>query len=73
MRPRLTHEQQQLFDPDPLLDKDAAATRLGVTGRFINRLVSEHRIEYVKVGRHVRFRSSVIEQYIQKHTVRAAS
>ena len=64
-------EQQQLFDPDPLIDKEAAARCLGVEQRFINRLVSEKRIPYVKVGRKIRFRQSTIEAYILVNTVSA--
>jgi excisionase family DNA binding protein len=54
-------EQQQLFDPDPLIDKEGSARCLGVEQRFINRLVSEKRITYVKVCRKIRFRQSTIE------------
>ena len=64
-------EQQQLFDPDPLIDKEGAARRLGVELRFITRLVAEKRISYVKVGRKIRFRQSVIEAYIEANTVSA--
>ena len=66
-------EQQQLFDPDPLIDKAGAARCLGVEQRFINRLVSEKRITYVKVGRKIRFRQSTIEAYIIANTVSAQS
>jgi excisionase family DNA binding protein len=66
-------EQQQLFDPDPLIDKEGAARCLGVEQRFINRLVSEKRIAYVKVGRKIRFRQSTIEAYIIANTVSAQS
>ena len=66
-------EQQQLFDPDPLIDKEGAARCLGVEQRFINRLVSEKRITYVKVGRKIRFRQSTIEAYIIANTVSAQS
>jgi excisionase family DNA binding protein len=66
-------EQQQLFDPDPLIDKEGAARCLGVEQRFINRLVSEKRITYVKVGRKIRFRQSTIEAYIIANTISAQS
>ena len=66
-------EQQQLFDPDPLIDKEGAARCLGVEQRFINRLVSEKRITYVNVGRKIRFRQSTIEAYIIANTVSAQS
>ena len=48
-----------------------SARLFGVELRFINRLVSEKRITYVKVGRKVRFRVSVIEAYISANTVSA--
>ena len=63
--------EQLVLDLDPLVDKDTAARLLGVELRFINRLVAEKRITYVKVGRKVRFRRSVIEAYIHANTVRA--
>ena len=63
--------EQLVLDLDPLVDKDTAARLLGVELRFINRLVSEKRITYVKVGRKVRFRISVIEPYISANTVSA--
>ena len=63
--------EQLVLDLDPLVDKDTAARLLGVELRFINRLVSEKRITYVKVGRKVRFRVSVIEAYISANTVSA--
>ena len=66
-------EQQQLFDPDPLIDKEGAARYVGVEQRFINRLVAEKRITFVKVGRKVRFRQSTIEAFIVANTVRAQS
>lgn len=69
----LRFEQQQLFDPDPLIDKEGAARHLGVELRFITRLVAEKRISYVKVGRKIRFRRSVIEAYIEANTVRATA
>jgi excisionase family DNA binding protein len=39
----------------PLLDSDAVAKVLGITRRHVQRLVSERRIPYIKVGRFVRF------------------
>ena len=62
-------EQLTLFDPDPLLDKHQVAQRLNVGPRFVERLIAEKRIPYVKVGRHVRVRSSTIEQFLRLNTV----
>jgi excisionase family DNA binding protein len=39
---------------DQLLTVEAAAERLSTSVRFIRRLVAQRRIEFVKVGRHVR-------------------
>jgi excisionase family DNA binding protein len=39
----------------PLLDIDTVAQALGVTRRHVQRLVSERRIPFIKVGRFVRF------------------
>ncbi|WP_078893866.1 helix-turn-helix domain-containing protein [Streptomyces sp. CT34] len=55
--------------PDPLLSPAEAAEHLGTGVRFIRRLVQERRIRYVKVGRHVRIRTSVLDAYIDDHTV----
>jgi len=36
---------------EPLLDIDGLAARLGVTARFVRRLVEERRVPFVKLGR----------------------
>ena len=65
-------EQLALFDLDPLLDKHQVAQRLNVGIRFVERLIAEKRIAYVKVGRHVRVRSSVVDGFIGQNTIRSA-
>jgi excisionase family DNA binding protein len=50
--------------PEPLLDVEGLAARLGVTVRFVRRLVEERRIAYVKVGRLVRFDPIAVERWI---------
>ena len=67
----MNHDQLPLFDPDPLLDKHDAALRLGVKTRFVERLIAEHRITYIKVGRHVRIRTTAIDNYLRAHTITA--
>lgn len=62
-------EQLALFDLDPLLDKHQVAQRLNVGIRFVERLIAEKRIAYVKVGRHVRIRHSAINNYLTSNTV----
>jgi excisionase family DNA binding protein len=46
---------------DPLLDVNTAAEYLGVTQRFIRRLVAERRIPYHKLGRFVRIAQSDLD------------
>jgi excisionase family DNA binding protein len=49
---------------DRLLTVEEAAERLGTSVRFVRRLVTERRIAYVKVGRHVRLDSGDVEAFI---------
>jgi excisionase family DNA binding protein len=58
---------------EELLTTEELAQRLRSTTRFVRRLVAEKRIEYVKVGRHVRFEESAVLAYIERNTVRATS
>jgi excisionase family DNA binding protein len=56
---------------DRLLDVDQVAERLGTGTRFVRRLIAERRIDYVKNGRYVRIRESVLDAYIEANTVQA--
>jgi excisionase family DNA binding protein len=47
-----------------LLTVEAAAERLSTSSRFIRRLIAERRIEFVKVGRHVRISESALDDFI---------
>ena len=47
-----------------LLTVEAAADRLSTSPRFIRRLIAERRIEFVKVGRHVRISESALNDFI---------
>ena len=62
---------------DRLLTVGEVAERLGTTERFPRRLIAEGRIDYVKLGQGrngpVRIRESVLVQFIDAGTVRAAS
>ena len=49
---------------EPLLDIDGLAARLGVTARFVRRLVEERRVPFVKLGRLVRFDPIEVEAWI---------
>ena len=52
-----------------LIDVQAAAVRLGVSPRFVRRLVSEKRIGYFKIGKYVRFDPLEIEAWIESQRV----
>ena len=49
---------------DQLLTVEETAERMRTTPRFIRRLIAERRIEYVKVGRHVRISEPVLAAFI---------
>ena len=48
-----------------LLTVEAAAERLSTSSRFVRRLIAERRIEFVKVGRHVRISESALAEFIE--------
>ena len=54
---------------DDLLTADEVAERLRTTPRFVRRLVAERRIEFVKVGRLVRFELRALAEYIERNRV----
>ena len=56
---------------DHLIDVAEVAARLAVGERFVRRLVSERRIPFLKIGRHLRFQSTDVEQWIVSHRVDA--
>jgi excisionase family DNA binding protein len=49
---------------DQLLTVAEAAERMRTNPRFIRRLIAERRIEYVKVGRHVRISEPALAAFI---------
>lgn len=51
------------------LSVEEVAERLGTTVRFPRRLIAERRIEFVRIGRHVRIAESVLNAYIKRCTV----
>ena len=48
-----------------LLSVEAAAERLDAKPRFIRRLIAERRIEFVRIGRHVRISESALADFIE--------
>ena len=49
-----------------LLDVVALAERLGVTSRFVRRLVSERRVPFLKIGKFVRFDPREIDRWVDE-------
>ena len=47
-----------------LLDVNGLAARVGVTERFVRRLVDERRVPYLKIGRLVRFDPVEVERWL---------
>lgn len=58
---------------DRLLTLEEAAEVLGTGPRFTRRLVAERRIQFVKVGRHVRIPLGALEEFIAGATVQPMS
>lgn len=54
---------------DELLTVAEAAELLGTSARFPRRLITERRITFVRVGRHVRIPASVLQAYVLANTV----
>jgi excisionase family DNA binding protein len=50
---------------EKLLSVEAAAERLDTKPRSIRRLIAERRIEFVRVGRHVRISESALSDFIE--------
>lgn len=55
-----------------LLDTETAAAYLGVPPRFVRRLVEEKRVQYVKLGKYVRFERATLDAYVDSLQVPAA-
>ncbi len=53
----------------PLLDIDTVARALGVTRRHVQRLVSDRRIPFIKVGRFVRFDPASLNVWLEGQRV----
>jgi len=56
-----------------LLTVDEAAERLGTSTRFVRRLIAEHRIAYVRVGRHVRIAEADLASFVAAGRVEASA
>lgn len=58
------HEATSLGDSGQLLTIDQAAEYLGTGQRFVRRLISERRIPYVKLGKHVRLERCALDAFV---------
>jgi excisionase family DNA binding protein len=58
------HGHMPLGDSGQLLTIGQAAEYLGTGQRFVRRLISERRIPYVKLGKHVRLERSALDGFI---------
>jgi excisionase family DNA binding protein len=56
-----------------LLTVDEAAERLGMSARFIRRLIAERRIAYTKLGRHVRIAARDLDAFVASGRVEPRS
>jgi excisionase family DNA binding protein len=54
---------------EPMLTVPQAADLLHTSERFVRRLIAERRIEFVRVGRHVRIRESALIAFVVAGTV----
>lgn len=52
-----------------LLDIHGLAERLGVSERFVRRLIAERRVPFFKVGKFIRFDANDIERWIEEKRV----
>ncbi len=57
------------MNPQPLLDIDQAAERLNVTPRFIRRLIAQRRIDYLKIGKFIRFHPDDLDNWIEHQRI----
>ena len=57
------------MDQHYLLTIDQAAERLNVTSRFIRRLIAERRIDYLKIGKFIRFRSDELDDWVEQQRI----
>jgi excisionase family DNA binding protein len=56
-------------DANRLVDLAAVADKLGVTDRYVRRLVAERRIPYIKFGHLLRFEPVEVEQWLERSRV----
>ncbi len=55
---------------DNLFTKETLAIKLNVSIPTINRLIRDKKIEYIKVGKSVRFTSDNLQDYLKSATIK---
>jgi excisionase family DNA binding protein len=63
--------QENVINPDPLLDVTNAAQFLGTSDRHIRLLISKQEITVTRIGNKVRFRISDLNTYLITKTTPA--
>jgi excisionase family DNA binding protein len=58
---------------DRLWTVEEAADRLGTSVRFVRRLIAEHRIAYIRIGRHVRIAEADLASFIAAGRIEASA
>ena len=53
----------------PMLTNDDAAKMLGVSKRTLQRMRSENRIDFIKIGNQCRYQVEAIERMIEERTI----
>jgi excisionase family DNA binding protein len=65
----LRHSPPRESDPlEPLYTKAEVADILNVSRRFVERITTEHRIRFVRIGRHVRIPESAVRDFVERGT-----
>ena len=71
MRQDRSHQPAASEPPElsALIDIATLADRLGVTERFVRRLVEERRVPFLKIGKFVRFHPDDIDHWVSARRV----
>lgn len=59
------------MEDEHLMTSEELQEFLRVSARFVRRLVSERRIEFIKTGREVKFPRRAVSEYLDRNRVRA--
>ena len=58
-------------DKAPLISVEQLADELGVSVRYVRRIIAERRIPYVKVGHLIRFERDEVDRWVEANRVNA--